>query len=151
MKLMGGGAVVVFREKGCPKCKGDVWLDQDEYGWYEQCIMCGYLCNLEGIRYIDGVESVVVTPRQNAKVYPFHAVIESLKTATETKVEEAKEYIITELSGGELERRQLGLRMRARGILKYPFDIALKELKMYGRVVARAASKGNRGKLALVT
>lgn len=29
--------------KDCPRCKGDVFLDQDNCGWYKQCIQCGYV------------------------------------------------------------------------------------------------------------
>jgi len=27
---------------GCKKCGGSLVLDKDEFGWYEQCIQCGY-------------------------------------------------------------------------------------------------------------
>jgi hypothetical protein len=30
----------------CPKCGGRVFLNNDSYGWYAQCIICGYLRNL---------------------------------------------------------------------------------------------------------
>lgn len=33
----------MLRRSCCPRCKGDVRLDRDEYGWYEECIMCGYV------------------------------------------------------------------------------------------------------------
>ena len=33
--------------RSCPRCKGTVILDKDEYGWYEQCLQCGYLRDLE--------------------------------------------------------------------------------------------------------
>lgn len=36
----------MFRWNSCPRCKGDVWLDRDEYGWYEECLMCGYTHDL---------------------------------------------------------------------------------------------------------
>ncbi|MBI2869122.1 MAG: hypothetical protein HYX96_04770 [Chloroflexi bacterium] len=33
--------------KKCPRCRGgDIRIDRDEYGWYEQCIMCGYMRDL---------------------------------------------------------------------------------------------------------
>ena len=35
--------------KACPRCKGDVRLEDDYYGWYEQCIQCGYIHDLEAI------------------------------------------------------------------------------------------------------
>jgi len=40
----------MLKLKGCPKCKkGDVVLDRDHYGWYEYCIQCGYLRDLESM------------------------------------------------------------------------------------------------------
>jgi len=33
--------------KSCPRCNGDMFIDKDlYYGWYEQCIMCGYVYEL---------------------------------------------------------------------------------------------------------
>jgi len=31
----------MWRLKGCIRCEGDVFIDHDEYGWYEVCILCG--------------------------------------------------------------------------------------------------------------
>ena len=36
----------MLRLKSCPRCKGDIWLDWDHYGWYEQCLQCGYMHDL---------------------------------------------------------------------------------------------------------
>ncbi len=33
----------MMRLKGCPKCKGDMALERDVFGWYEQCLQCGYI------------------------------------------------------------------------------------------------------------
>ena len=27
---------------GCKKCQGVLILDKDEYGWFEECMQCGY-------------------------------------------------------------------------------------------------------------
>ena len=35
--------------KNCTKCSGFVLVDRDEYGWYEQCLMCGFIRDLESI------------------------------------------------------------------------------------------------------
>jgi hypothetical protein len=43
----------MLRLKCCPKCKGDVLLDKDHYGWYEQCLQCGYLRDLETIVQVE--------------------------------------------------------------------------------------------------
>jgi hypothetical protein len=143
---------VVLRQRGCPKCKGDVWLDLDEYGWHEECIMCGYLCSLDGINYIDGAEKIAVTRQYNPKLYSFPSLFETLKKTMRMKVVEARDYIVAELSAEALERRQLRLRMKGRGVIKYTFDIALKELKDAGVVIARqTTSKSRRKKLVLVS
>ena len=39
----------MLKLKGCPKCKGDVHLDRDQYGWYEQCFQCGCMRDLPNI------------------------------------------------------------------------------------------------------
>lgn len=33
----------------CPRCKGDVELNSDYYGWYQQCLQCGYLRDLQTV------------------------------------------------------------------------------------------------------
>jgi hypothetical protein len=30
----------------CPKCGGNLYLDRDYNGWYEQCLMCSYMKDL---------------------------------------------------------------------------------------------------------
>ncbi len=37
------------RLKCCPRCKGEVVVDRDHHGWYEQCLYCGYLRDFESI------------------------------------------------------------------------------------------------------
>ena len=43
----------MLKLKGCPKCSGDVQLDRDQYGWYEQCFQCGYLRDLPDIAEVE--------------------------------------------------------------------------------------------------
>ena len=45
----GGGNAEMWRFKGCPKCGGDVFIDYDLNGWYEECLQCGYLHDLKTI------------------------------------------------------------------------------------------------------
>jgi len=30
----------------CPKCGGNLYLDRDYNGWYEQCLQCGFIKDL---------------------------------------------------------------------------------------------------------
>ena len=34
----------------CPKCGGNMYLDRDYIGWYEQCLQCSYMKDL-GVVY----------------------------------------------------------------------------------------------------
>ena len=33
--------------KSCPKCRGDMYLEQDNYGRYRQCLQCGFIHDLD--------------------------------------------------------------------------------------------------------
>jgi hypothetical protein len=33
--------------KPCPKCGGNLYMDKDYHGWYEQCLQCGLMHDLE--------------------------------------------------------------------------------------------------------
>ena len=37
------------RFKVCHRCKGNVLVDKDQHGWYEQCLQCGYLRDLKSV------------------------------------------------------------------------------------------------------
>ena len=34
--------MVMWKLKTCPRCQGDLFMDKDLDGWYEQCLQCGY-------------------------------------------------------------------------------------------------------------
>lgn len=42
----------MWRLKGCPKCKGDLYFDRDRNGWFEECLQCGHVQYLEGITFL---------------------------------------------------------------------------------------------------
>ena len=37
----------ISRLDRCPKCKGRLLLEKDNYGLYQQCLQCGYLHDLK--------------------------------------------------------------------------------------------------------
>ncbi|MFC2013945.1 hypothetical protein ACFLU8_03590 [Chloroflexota bacterium] len=39
----------MWKLKGCNRCGGDLLLDQDLYGFQEQCLQCGYDGDLESM------------------------------------------------------------------------------------------------------
>ncbi|MBN1189117.1 MAG: hypothetical protein JXA46_05130 [Dehalococcoidales bacterium] len=38
-----------FVARKCSKCGGNVYLDRDQFGWYEQCLQCGLVSDLKNI------------------------------------------------------------------------------------------------------
>ncbi len=42
-------SVAMRKLRSCPRCGGDVFLDGDVYGWYEQCLDCAYMHDLQSI------------------------------------------------------------------------------------------------------
>ncbi len=32
----------MMKLNGCKRCHGDLIIEQDVYGWYEECVQCGY-------------------------------------------------------------------------------------------------------------
>ena len=41
--------MVTWKFKGCPRCKGDIFIDQETDGWYEHCLLCGYVREIETV------------------------------------------------------------------------------------------------------
>ena len=39
----------MWKFKGCPKCRGDVFVEKDFDGWYEVCLQGGYSLDLPSI------------------------------------------------------------------------------------------------------
>ena len=33
----------------CPKCGGNLYIDKDYNGWYEECLQCAYMHDLESL------------------------------------------------------------------------------------------------------
>jgi hypothetical protein len=41
------GVEIMLSWQSCPKCKGKIYIDRDLYGWFVECLMCGYSRDLE--------------------------------------------------------------------------------------------------------
>jgi len=41
--------MVTWKFKGCPRCKGDIFIDQETDGYYEHCLLCGYVREIETV------------------------------------------------------------------------------------------------------
>ena len=38
----------------CPRCGGDIFIDRDMDGWYEECLQCSYRHDLESTAEFEG-------------------------------------------------------------------------------------------------
>jgi hypothetical protein len=56
----------MLTQKRCPKCGGNIYMDRDSYGWYEQCLQCSYTRDLVNIGEL--TEHVVPAKRKTRKV-----------------------------------------------------------------------------------
>jgi DNA-directed RNA polymerase subunit M/transcription elongation factor TFIIS len=43
---MGREAAMLFL-KSCPRCQGDMHVNDDLYGRYKECLQCGYMRDIE--------------------------------------------------------------------------------------------------------
>ena len=59
----------MMRKNSCLKCGGNVILERDAHGWYEQCLQCSYMrdlatmVELAKIRTADDKRKVLAIPR----------------------------------------------------------------------------------------
>jgi len=37
------------KNRRCPKCGGNLYIDKDYHGWYEECLQCSYMKDLEAV------------------------------------------------------------------------------------------------------
>jgi DNA-directed RNA polymerase subunit M/transcription elongation factor TFIIS len=49
--------VSIPKLENCPKCKGNLILEKDDYGLYQQCLQCGYLHELKTFPIIESEET----------------------------------------------------------------------------------------------
>ena len=41
--------MTMWKFKSCPHCGGDIFIDRDMDGWYEQCLQCSHRWNLKNL------------------------------------------------------------------------------------------------------
>jgi len=46
-----------FVPRKCGKCGGSVYVDNDTFGWYEQCLQCGHISDLEKVGKVRNVSA----------------------------------------------------------------------------------------------
>jgi len=41
--------MAMWKFKGCPRCRGDMFLERDQDMWYEECLQCSYRHELKSM------------------------------------------------------------------------------------------------------
>ena len=67
----GGGRMFKFR--GCPRCHGDLMIDKDQYGWYEECMQCGFSRDLRSVLSDEKKEEMLPRKRRAHRARITHA------------------------------------------------------------------------------
>ena len=44
---------VRWKFKSCPRCMGDIFIEGDIDGWYEQCLQCGWQREFESLAELE--------------------------------------------------------------------------------------------------
>ncbi|MFQ6028891.1 MAG: hypothetical protein ACE5Q6_15515 [Dehalococcoidia bacterium] len=52
----------MFYIKACPKCTGDLYVDQDQFGTFLECIQCGLVRDVKLNRKFDNVDRAAILP-----------------------------------------------------------------------------------------
>jgi hypothetical protein len=60
---MGGKNMTMWELRNCPRCQGDLFIDKDLDGWYEQCLQCGYRREMKPIAEAKKKESSPIAER----------------------------------------------------------------------------------------
>lgn len=63
--------MAVWKLKSCPRCSGDLFIQRETDGWYEECLLCGYQRDISGLVTVGagGRVTMKVQPAQGQKLY----------------------------------------------------------------------------------
>ena len=59
--------MTMWKLKGCPRCNGDIFIDSDLEGWYEQCLQCSYKRRLKDINQFTKEPGKIIKSRKMTK------------------------------------------------------------------------------------
>jgi DNA-directed RNA polymerase subunit M/transcription elongation factor TFIIS len=47
--------MAVWKLKSCPRCNGDLFIQREIDGWYEECLSCGYQKDISDLVTMDAI------------------------------------------------------------------------------------------------
>ena len=63
-----GGMIhlAVWKLKSCPRCNGDLFIQRETDGWYEECLLCGYEKDVSNLVTVNTVGQVKINDKIDA-------------------------------------------------------------------------------------
>jgi len=61
--------MAVWKLKSCPRCSGDLFIQRETDGWYEECLLCGYQRDVSDIVTISGGKITVKGELASKRLY----------------------------------------------------------------------------------
>jgi DNA-directed RNA polymerase subunit M/transcription elongation factor TFIIS len=52
--------MAVWKLKSCPRCNGDLFIQRETDGWYEECLSCGYQKDISDLVTMDTIGQVKI-------------------------------------------------------------------------------------------
>ena len=52
--------MVMWKLKNCPRCSGDMFIQHDQHGWYEQCLQCSYKADLRELAEFEEQPATII-------------------------------------------------------------------------------------------
>jgi DNA-directed RNA polymerase subunit M/transcription elongation factor TFIIS len=53
-------SMAVWKLKSCPRCNGDLFIQRETDGWYEECLSCGYQKDISDLVAMDTIGQVKI-------------------------------------------------------------------------------------------
>jgi DNA-directed RNA polymerase subunit M/transcription elongation factor TFIIS len=52
--------LAIWKLKSCPRCNGDLFIQRETDGWYEECLLCGYEKDVSNLVTVNTVGQVKI-------------------------------------------------------------------------------------------
>jgi ribosomal protein S27AE len=69
LRYPGRWKMAVWKLKSCPRCSGDLFIQRETDGWYEECLLCGYQRDVSDIVTINGGKITVKGELESKRLY----------------------------------------------------------------------------------
>ena len=58
--------MAIWKLKSCPRCNGDLFIQRETDGWYEECLLCGYEKDVSNLVTLNTVGQVKINDKIDA-------------------------------------------------------------------------------------